>query len=85
MNAMIRLYDQCQKVRQQQAMGFSISKFDEKLIDYGNKFESQMMNLDVDMHLHDQLDLGWNLLGKFFTREETQLPRKITDKYWNIK
>lgn len=85
MNAMIRLYDQCQKVRQQQAMGFSVSKFDEKLISYGDKFESKMMNLDIDMHLHDQLDLGWKLLGEFFTKEETQLPRKITDKYWNKK
>jgi V/A-type H+-transporting ATPase subunit B len=82
MNAMIRLYDQCQKVRQQQSMGFSISNFDKKLLGYGNKFESKMMDLNVDMELTEQLDLGWTLLQTYFTKEETQLPRKITDKYW---
>merc|ERR1711981_1025331 len=45
MNAMIKLYDACKKVRQQQSMGFEVSNFDRKILMYGKDFEEQMMDL----------------------------------------
>merc|ERR1711977_558588 len=32
MNSMIKLYDLCKKVRQQQSMGFEVSEFDKKIL-----------------------------------------------------
>ena len=82
MNAMIKIYDSCRKVRQQMSMGFEISSFDQKVISYGKDFEEQMMDLAVNMPLVEQLDLGWKLLSKHFSPEETSLPSKLIEKYW---
>lgn len=83
MNAMVRIYDACRKVRQQQSMGFAISDFDQKVLAFGEDFEKRMMDLNVNLPLHAQLDLGWELLKAHFTPEQTGLPRKLLDKYWN--
>jgi V/A-type H+-transporting ATPase subunit B len=82
MNAMIKIYDSCKKVRQQQSMGFEISSFDSKVIAYGSDFEEQMMDLTVNLTLIEQLNLGWKLLSKHFQPEETSLPSKLIKKYW---
>jgi len=82
MNAMIKIYDSCRKVRQQLSMGFEVSAFDKKVISYGKDFEEQMMDLAVNMPLVEQLDLGWKLLSKHFQPEETSLPSKLIEKYW---
>lgn len=82
MNAMIKIYDSCRKVRQQLSMGFEVSTFDKKVISYGKDFEEQMMDLAVNMPLVEQLDLGWKLLSKHFQPEETSLPSKLIEKYW---
>lgn len=83
MNAMVRIYDACRKVRQQQSMGFAINDFDQKILAFGEDFEKRMMDLDVNLPLHEQLDLGWALLRLHFTPEQTALPRKLLDKYWD--
>ncbi len=83
-NVMIQLYDQCHKVRQQQSMGFNVSLFDKKLLNYGTDFESQMMNLDIKINLENQLNLGWLLLKKHFSKDQIQMPKRIVKKYWNI-
>jgi V/A-type H+-transporting ATPase subunit B len=82
MTAMVRLYDSCRKVRQQQSMGFTISAFDERVLKYGTDFEREMMDLDVNLPLAGQLDLGWALLARHFTRDQTGMPRKLLEKYW---
>ncbi len=82
-NAMIRLYDACQKVRQQQSMGFDIGALDRKVLTYGEEFETRMMDLEVNLPLEDQLDLGWEILGRHFTPEESGLPRRLVDQFWN--
>ncbi len=83
MNAMVRIYDACRKVRQQQSMGFAISDFDSKILAFGDDFEKRMMDLNVNLPLDKQLDLGWELLQAHFTPEQTALPRKLLDVYWN--
>jgi V/A-type H+-transporting ATPase subunit B len=83
MNSMIKLYDICRKVRQQQSMGFEVSSFDKKILTYGQDFEEQMMDLKVNLPLINQLNLGWKILKKHFLPEETFLPSKLTKVYWN--
>ncbi len=82
MNVLIQLYDSCRKVRQQQDMGFTISAFDEKLLDYGREFEERVMDLKVNLPLEDQLDLGWEILGNHFTPQQVALPQNLIEKYW---
>jgi len=82
MNAMVRLYDACRKARQQRSMGFNVSAFDEKVLAFGDAFEARMMDLQVNLPLEGQLDLGWSLMAEFFTPAETTLPGRLTDRFW---
>lgn len=83
MNQMIQLYDSARKVRQQQSMGFAISEFDKRVLAYGEDFERRMMDLEVNLPLDEQLDLGWEILKSHFTPEQTGMPRKLVEKYWS--
>jgi V/A-type H+-transporting ATPase subunit B len=82
MNAMIKLYDLCRKIRQQKSMGFEISDFDNKVLSFGIDFEKNMMDLKINIPLVEQLNLGWKILQNHFSPEETSLPGKLIDKYW---
>ena len=59
-----------------------MSEWDEKLLKYGAKFESGMMDLSVNIPLEDALNLGWKILAECFTREETGIKSDLVNKYW---
>lgn len=81
-NAMIRLYSESKRAKERLAMGFKLSYWDEKLINYGKLFEEKMMNLEVNYSLEEALDLGWQILAEVFMRQEVGLKQKLLDKYW---
>lgn len=82
MNAMVRIYDSARKARQQASMGFALSELDQKILRYGEEFERRMMDLQVNLPLEQQLDLGWEILKNHFTKDQTGLPSKLTDRFW---
>lgn len=82
MNGLIRLYDGAKKVRQQQAMGFSISEYDEKLLSFAALFEEKMMDLSVNMPLFAQLDMGWQILARYFEKDQVDMPRALIEQFW---
>jgi len=49
-------------------MGFRLSKWDEKLLRYSELFESQMMDLEVNLPIENALDLGWKILSECFEK-----------------
>lgn len=81
-NGMIRLYADSKKAVERQAMGFKLSRWDEKLLTYSKQFESKMMNLDVNYTVEEALDLGWQILADCFQRHEVGLKQKMIEKYW---
>lgn len=81
-NTMIRLYADSKKARERQAMGFRLSRWDEKLLRYSFLFEERMMDLDVNLSLEAALDLGWLTLAECFELEEIGVKKQISDKYW---
>ena len=82
MNMMIQLYAGFKETLEKQAMGFRMSAWDEKLLKYGEQFESQMMELGVNIPLEQALDLGWSIMADCFEPEETGIPTELTDKFW---
>lgn len=84
-NAMIRLYADAKKARDRESMGFRLSEWDKKLIKYEELFESKIMNLEVNLDIIDQLNLGWELLADCFDKKETGLKTEWIEKYgkWN--
>ncbi len=82
MDAMIRLYSSYKETLEKKNMGFSMSRWDEKLLKYGELFESRMMSLSVNLSLEDALDLGWEILADCFEKDETGIKSDLADEFW---
>lgn len=81
-NALIRLYAESQKARERESMGFKLSRWDQKLLDFSQKFEGQMMDLQVNLPIEGALILGWQLLASCFQSHEVGMKQAFIDKYW---
>ena len=66
-------------------MGFMMSKWDEKLLKYGELFEKEMMDLSVNISLEEALDLGWKILAECFDRDETGIKSELIAEFWPNK
>ena len=82
MDAMIRLYSSYKETLEKKNMGFSMSRWDEKLLKYGALFENKLMSLSVNLPLEDALDLGWEILAHCFEKDETGIKSDLTDEFW---
>jgi V/A-type H+/Na+-transporting ATPase subunit B len=82
MDGMIKLYAAYKESQEKKSMGFRMSDWDDKLLKYGDFFESEMMDLSVNIPLEQALDNGWRILAESFTREETGLRTDLLNKFW---
>jgi len=82
MDACIQLYAQCQESREKHEMGFELADWDERLMKYGELFESKIMDLTLNLPLFDALDRCWGILAECFKPEETGIRGAITEKHW---
>jgi len=81
-NAQIRLYAESKKAKERQSMGFRLSRWDEKLLEYSSLFETKMMNLEIHIPIQEALDLGWKILAECFEPHEVGIKKSLIDKYW---
>lgn len=82
MDSMIQLYAAYRESMEKQSMGFRMSEWDNKLLKYGKRFESEMMDLNVNIPLEAALDLGWKILADCFEKAETGITSKLIEKFW---
>ena len=82
MNTMIRLYADFRESRNKIAMGFKLSKWDETLLAYGEDFERELMDLNVNIPLEGALDLCWSILGRHLEPVQTGMKDHLIKKYW---
>jgi len=82
MDGMIQLYAKYQETLEKKSMGFRMSDWDERVLNFGVDFESQLMNLEVNIPLHQALDQSWRILAQNFTPEETGLKSELVAKFW---
>ncbi|MDD6478606.1 MAG: V-type ATP synthase subunit B [Oscillospiraceae bacterium] len=82
MDAMIRLYSSYKETLEKKNMGFSMNRWDEKLLKYGELFEKKLMDLSVNLSLEEALDLGWEILADCFEKNETGIKSDLTDEFW---
>ena len=85
MDGMIQLYAQYKETEEKKSMGFRMSDWDKKLLKYGDLFESQMMDLKVNIPLEKALDSGWKILAECFKPEETNFRTELVQKFWPKK
>src|SRR4030042_162467 len=82
MDTMIQLFANYRESLEKRAMGFQMSAWDKKLLGYGERFEKEMMSLEVNIPLMQALDLGWKILAGCFTPEETGIQKTLIAQYW---
>ena len=85
MDGMIRLYSQYKEALEKKSMGFVMSDWDEKLLKYGELFETKLMDLSVNIPLEDALDLGWEILAECFEPNETGMKTSLLQERWPNK
>ncbi len=82
MDGLIQLYAQYNETDEKRAMGFRMSDWDNKLLKYGELFESHMMDLSVKISLEEALDKGWQILADCFSPEETNFRSELIKEFW---
>jgi len=82
MDACLQLYADCRSSREKRAMGFEMSRWDNKLLAYGEEFEKRIMSLQVDIPLEAALDACWDILAHHFDPPEVGIRRSIIEKHW---
>ncbi len=82
MDAMIRLYSAFKDTTEKKNMGFAMSRWDEKLLKYGELFEARLMDLSVNLPLESALDTGWEILAECFEKDETGMKSELVDAFW---
>jgi len=85
MDAMIKLYASYKDALEKKSMGFMMTEWDQKLLKYGELFESKLMDLSVNIPLEEALDLGWEILSECFEKNETGLKSDLIEKHWPKK
>ncbi|MBQ9354334.1 MAG: V-type ATP synthase subunit B [Clostridia bacterium] len=85
MDAMIKLYSSYNESLEKKSMGFMMSEWDEKLLKYGELFETKLMDLSVNISLEEALDLGWEILASCFEPNETGLKTNLIAERWPKK
>ena len=85
MDGCLQLYANCRESREKRDMGFEMSDWDEKLLKYGKLFESDIMDLSVNIPLFEALDRCWDILAECFEPVETGIRRSIVEAHWPKK
>ena len=85
MDAMIRLYSSYKETLEKKNMGFAMTRWDGKLLKYGQLFENKLMDLSVNLSLEGALDLGWEILADCFEKDETGIKSDLTDEFWPVR
>jgi V/A-type H+-transporting ATPase subunit B len=82
MDGMIQLYAQYRDTEEKRSMGFRMSSWDRKLLKYGKFFESEMMDLAVNIPIEKALDKGWQILSDCFDPEDTNFRSDLIKEFW---
>ena len=85
MDAMIRLHASYKETLEKKNMGFAMSRWDGKLLKYGEMFEDRLMDLSVNLSLEAALDLGWEILAECFEKDETGIKSDLIEEFWPLK
>ncbi len=82
MDRMIQLFADYRATLEKRSMGFQMSAWDNKLLEYGQRFEEELMDLSVNIPLEEALDKGWSILSGIFEPTETGIKDSLIEEYW---
>jgi V/A-type H+-transporting ATPase subunit B len=85
MDRMIQLFAEYRETLEKRSMGFEMSNWDKKLMEYGRRFEEELMSLAVNIPLEEALDRGWKIMSDIFEPAEVGFKEALIQEYWPKK
>jgi len=85
MNTCVRLFADAANAKTKQENGFDLTDYDERSLLYARDYSKELLAIDVNIDAEKMLDTGWDILGKYFTRDEVVMKKVLMDKYWRGK
>lgn len=85
MDRMIQLFADYRSTIEKRSLGFQMSSWDNKLLEYGRRFEHEIMDLSVNIPLEQALDLAWKILSDIFNSTEVGIKDSLVKEFWPKK
>ncbi len=82
MNTCVRLYADAANAKTKLENGFDLTDYDQRCLDYAKEYSKKLLAIDINIDIDKMLDTGWEILAKYFTKEEVAIKKEIMDKYW---
>jgi V/A-type H+-transporting ATPase subunit B len=82
MNAAIRLYADAANARTKMEIGFDLTDYDERTLEFAKVYSNKLLAIDVNVDTDTMLNILWEMLSKYFTKAEVGIKQKFVDKYW---
>jgi len=82
MNTAVRLFADAANAKTKLENGFDLTDYDQRSLEFAKDYSEKLLAIDVNIDIDEMLDIGWNLFGKHFKREEVGIKQELLDKFW---
>ena len=82
MNTLVRLYADAKEAKTKQENGFDLNEYDKRCLPFALEYSERLLAIDVNISIDEMLDIGWELMEKYFEKYELGIKDKLIDKYW---
>lgn len=82
MNALVRLFAEAANAKTKLENGFDLTEYDRRTLDFAKDYSMELLAIDINIEVDVMLDKGWELLGKYFSKEEVGIKQELMDELW---
>lgn len=82
MDACVRLYADAANSKTKMENGFDLTEYDERTLKFAKEYSNELLAIDVNIDTTKMLDIGWQLMKKYFNEDEVSIRKAMMEKYW---
>jgi V/A-type H+-transporting ATPase subunit B len=82
MNALVRLFADASNSKTKKENGFDLTEYDLRTLEFAKDYSNYLLAIDVNIDTVQMLNIGWELLAKYFTKNEIGIKADLLEKYW---
>ena len=82
MNAAIRLYADAANAKTKLENGFELTDYDRRALGFAKDYSAALLAIDVNIGVEKMLDTGWELFGRYFSKDEVGIKQELMNRYW---
>lgn len=81
MNTLVRLYSDAANAKMKKENGFDLTEYDERCLKFSNEYSERLLAIDINIKIDEMLETGWELMAKYFSKEEVGVKDSLVEKY----